>query len=990
MNIEAYDLDSLRLLVRKLEKENKLLKQKLMSFHVPFEEENIFEEVVEKKEEFELDQGDRIKQYTNIPLEIARSFFSIFWGREDVYAKRSKNGGYYPQCENRWNASLCPIQRGEKSQRCENCENKKWKRLTLDTITKHLLGKKEDGSDVIGIYPLFSDGTCRLIVFDFDNHERGNQQDDYANNDSLWQQEVDALRKICCLNGINALVERSRSAKGAHVWIFFDKPISASKARNFGFLLLEKGLSLINLRSFYYYDRMYPSQANSDGIGNLIALPLQGRALENGNSAFVDENWNAYNDQWEVLNNISKLSIEEVDVFISKWQQELAEESGQLFNLDVNRIRPWKRKQQFYKSDVVGKLHIVLCDGVYVDTLNIKPRLQNQIRSLAAFDNPEYYKNKRLGYSNYYNFSVIYLGKDIDGYIKLPRGFREQLIEECKKALIDVDIVDEREKGKLIRVKFKGDLRVGQDIATERLLTYTDGILSAATAFGKTAVCSYLIAERKVSTLILLQSIDLQNQWVDELKKFLLIDENPPTYKTKSGKEKKRESVIGILNGNKNSLTGIIDVATVGALKSLKDFEQMVDSYGMVIVDECHHAAADTYKEILQKVKSRYVYGVSATPIRADNLDRVIFMMLGPIRHRYTALDRVKDQGIAHYFIPRYTRVVDTTDSKDNINKAYDLISNSLDRNEMIARDVIASVENNQSPLVLTRYKQQAKWLFDRLKDSAENVFLLYGDNTDKENENIRLKLKQIDRNESMILIATGQKIGEGFDCPRLDVLMLASPVSFEGKLQQYLGRLNRDYEGKLAVYVYDYIDAHMKVFDNMYSKRLKTYKKSGFSILVEETKEKQIVNAIYDSLDYSDKFEKDLIEADKSIVISSPNLSLNKVERFIEIIRSRQEKGVKVTVLTTYPSSSLYGDTNFLSTILDKMRQSGIYVYTKEEVDERFAVIDDQLVWHGSVNLLGKEDIWDNLMRIHHYQVASELLEIAFGNSKRGKENVD
>lgn len=793
-------------------------------------------------------------------------------------------------------------------------------------IIAHLLGTKEDGSDVIGVYPLLSNGTCRFIVFDFDNHEKGAEVTDFANTDNEWHKEVDALRKICELNGIRPLVERSRSGKGAHVWIFFKKAIPAATARNFGFLLLDKGSTSINLKSFHYYDRMYPSQDVASSIGNLIALPLQGQALKNGNSAFVDENWNAYPDQWDALfNKTRKLGIEDVEQCMAKWQGELAEVRGMLANVEKNvRPKPWKKKCEFCNSDVVGKLHMVLGNGVYVDTLNLMPRIQNQIRSLAAFDNPEFYKNKRLGYSNYYNFSAVYLGKDIDGYIQIPRGLRENIIQKCEKAGISVDVSDQRKTGQPIRVSFKGDLRMQQELAAEKLLSHSDGVLSAATAFGKTVVCSYLIAERKVNTLILLQSKDLLNQWVDELNHFLEIREEPPEYETKTGRKKKRNSVIGVLHGNKNTLTGIIDVAMVGSMYSRGQFNERINSYEMVIMDECHHAASNTSMELLQKINAKYVYGVSATPKRGDSLDRIIYMLLGPLRHRFTALERAKEH---------------------------------------------------------------AKFLHDALKEKADHVFLLYGDNSDKENAEIRVKLKQIPENESLILVATGQKIGEGFDFPRLDVLMLAAPVSFEGRLEQYVGRLNRDYVGKEAVYVYDYIDSHVRYFDKMYAKRLRTYRKTGFSIWTQELQPKQIINAIFDSVNYTEKFEQDIVESEKMVVISSPDIRQDKIDRFLLLIKKRQEVGVKVTVITTDPEDITYGKSDVCYELIRTMQLVGINVITRTEVEECFAVIDDEIVWHGGMNLLGKADVWDNLMRIRNSQVATELLEIALGCSEERRK---
>ena len=981
MNIEAYDKDSLRKIVRMLERENKSLKEKLDKANIPYESINPFEENLEKAEDHDPDQGARIINPPFITEKMAVRFFSMFWGREDVYAKRGKKGGYFPQCDNRWNSSLCPKQQGKKIF-CNECEHKKWTKVSARKIIAHLIGNKEDGSDVIGVYPLLPDGKCRFIVFDFDNHEKGAEATDFANIDDEWHKEVDALRKICIINGIKPLVERSRSGRGAHVWIFFKKAIPAGVARNFGFLLLDKGSASINLKSFHYYDRMYPSQDVANGIGNLIALPLQGQALKNGNSAFIDENWNAYPNQWDILfNNTEKLSIKEIEQYMGKWREELAENKEKVYDADrYTRPKPWRKKCEFFKEDVVGKIHIVLSNGIYIDTLNLMPRIQNQIRSLAAFDNPEFYKNKRLGYSNYYNFSAVYLGKGIDGYIQIPRGLREKIIEECEKAGIPIDVSDEREIGHPIRVDFKGDLRTQQELAAEKLLSHSDGVLSAATAFGKTVVCSYLIAERKVNTLILLQSKDLLNQWIDELNKFLEIREEPPEYITKTGRKKKRQDVIGVLHGNKNTLTGIIDVAMVGSMYKKGEFNDLVNSYGMVIMDECHHAASKTSIELLQKINAKYVYGVSATPKRGDDLDKIIYMLLGPLRHKFTSLERAQEQGIGHYFIPRYTRVVDNIESKNDINKAYNLISDSKVRNEMIIEDVRSCVNKKQTPVILTRFKDHAKYLYDGLKNMADHVFLLYGDNSDKKNADIRAELKKIPQDETLILIATGQKIGEGFDFPRLDVLMLAAPVSFEGRLEQYVGRLNRDYEGKEAVYVYDYIDSHIRFFDRMYAKRLRTYKKIGFSIWTEDKQSKQTINAIYDSGNYTEKFERDLVEAEKTIVISSPNISQDKIERFIYLIKERQEEGIKVTVITTDPEEIIYENSDICYELIREMEQIGINIITKTEVEERFAVIDDELVWHGGMNLLGKVDVWDNLMRIKNQEVAAELLEMLIG----------
>lgn len=876
MNIEAFDTDTLRQLIRNLQNENQKLKEKLDKAQIPYETTDFFEQVNRKSDEYDLDQGGRIVHPGYITENMAKRFFSMFWGREDVYAKRGKKGGYFPQCANRWNDHLCPKQQNQKIF-CDECINKKWTRLDVKKIINHLLGYKEDGSDVIGVYPLLPDGTCRFLIFDFDCHEKSAEKKDFANQNDERRDEVDALRKICEQNGISHLVERSRSGRGAHVWIFFKRAMQASKARNFGFMLLDKGAAAVNLKTFHYYDRMYPSQDIANGIGNLVALPMQGQALRDGNSVFVDRHWNAYPDQWDILlNKTRKLEEEEIDIYIDQWKKELLQDQI-IFNNDMNdRPKPWKKKQKFSQMDITGKLHIVLSNGIYVDTLNIMPRLQNQIRSMAAFDNPEFYKNRRMGYSNYYNHSVIYLGKDTNGYIQIPRGLRETLIEQCKTAGIEYDILDEREKGRPIRVKFKGTLKEEQNAAAEKLLQNTDGILNATTAFGKTVVCSYLIAKRKIN--------------------------------------------------------------------------------------------------------AKYVYGVSATPKRGDHLDRILYMMLGPQRHKFSALDRAKQQGIGHYFIPRYTRMIETEESKHNINQAYQSISQNTVRNEMIVEDVKASIKSRKNPVILTKYKEQAKVLYEMLDGVADNIFLLYGDNTDRQNFEIRENLKRVKDEETMILVATGQKIGEGFDCPRLDTLMLAAPVSYDGRLEQYIGRLNRDYKGKEAVYVYDYIDSHIRYFDNMYIKRLRTYKRTGFTLWTGNLHTKQNINAIYNSGNYTEKFEQDMIEADKSVVISSPDICQDKIERLLYLMKQRQEAGVKVRIIMRNPENIRYGNPEMLYELVAMMRLQGVEVYLKDEIEARFAVIDDELVWHGGVNLLGKEDVWDNLMRIRNVEVAAELLEIGFG----------
>lgn len=438
-----------------LQLENQVLKNILDKAGLSYQNELASIREMEKKEDFDPEQGKRIVHPKEITDRMAKLFFSFFWGRTDVYAKRNvnKNGeaAYYPQCDNFWSDN-CHRKLNTHID-CKDCKYCSYTRLDLSTILQHLRGNSYAAKDVIGVYPLFSDGTCRFLVFDFDNHEKNAEKRDFANTDDTWIEEVEAMRDICTLNGIEPLVERSRSGKGAHIWIFFDKQISAALVRKFGFALLDKGAEQVNLKSFNYYDRMLPAQdpLENVAIGNLIALPLQGRALKDGNSAFVDSNWNAYPDQWNALLSKPKLSEEFLENKIREWI--FTADDLEASSDEENREKPWDRMKNFAKSDVDGKMDITLSNGIYVDSTNLKPAMQNKIRRMAAFSNPVFYKNRAIGTSNYDTSRWIYLGKDhLGGYIQIPRGLQDELIANIDKAGIKYSITDERQQGRNINV----------------------------------------------------------------------------------------------------------------------------------------------------------------------------------------------------------------------------------------------------------------------------------------------------------------------------------------------------------------------------------------------------------------------------------------------------------------------------------------------------------------------------------------------------------
>ena len=974
-------IKSLQSRIQALEDENRLLKERLEEAGVSYADivSGDAEGVVEL---YDPDQGARIKKF-DVTDKIASDFFMMFCrGRKDVYDLRYTNpktgkNGYYTQCFNRWDRG-CHIQKKD-GVRCKDCELRAYKPVTLPLIKAHMNGTDPYGNDVVAIYPMLENNLCQLLVFDFDNHAKGAEQEDYANIDDGWKEEINALRHICKNLDVDAAVERSRSGRGAHLWIFFKEMVPARLARRFGFALLEKGAESVNLKSFKYYDRMIPTQdaLPEGGLGNVIALPLQGMALKSGNSAFIDENWNAYEDQLNVLAGTRRLTRQGIEDYLSLWY------STGSTSEDNGTDAPWDKNSEIEAGSVKGVVRIVLADRIYIDSTGMSNKTKRQLRRMATFSNKQYFQNQAMDMPNYDESRFIYLGSDEGKYIVLPRGLREEILKKFDNAGISYKIEDKRTKGQELNISFRGELRESQIPAVETMLENETGILHAATAFGKTVVCCDMIARRGISTLILVDRADLMNQWIKRLEEFLDIDEELPEYQTKTGRTRKRKSLIGNLQGAHDTLTGIVDVAMIRSLKKKDGFHPKLKEYAQVYFDECHHAASDSAIEVLQEINAKYVYGVTATPKRGDGKEKINEFLLGPIRYRFTAKDRAEEQNINHLVYPRFTRTVKPHHlSKTPYgNDAYELIRNNDVRDEQIIRDVADCVQAGRTPVVLTKYVDHAKKLSERLKTYADRLILLTGANGTKARRAQVEELNKVDDSDSLILVGTGSLLGEGFDFPRLDTLFMATPVSGENVVEQYVGRLNRDYDGKENVIVYDYVDSHIPKFDKMYSARLKAYKKIGYELCVNMDGEKQKANAIYDIENYAETYWKDLEEANSAVVVSSPRLNNQKVDRIINMLGKRRELGVEVTIVTWHPDAYKYGKDDVRMELMERLRKAGFEIRLVEETCEHYAVIDNEIVWYGSVNLLSKEDAEDNLMRVCSKDIAAELLEMTFGS---------
>ena len=731
-------------------------------------------------------------------------FRNLFRGREEVYAVRwiGKTGrsGYSPACANEWNKEFCV----KPKLRCSECSNKKYLPLTDTVLYNHLSGKQ-----TIGIYPLLPDETCYFLAVDFDK--------------TTWKNDVEMFMTVCKEMDIPAVMERSRSGNGAHVWIFFEDKIPATIARKLGTIILTKALEKRYQIGFDSYDRFFPSQDTlpKGGFGNLIALPLQHTPREKGNSVFIDSNFEPYQDQWEYISKIKKIPFEQADEIVKR---ELKD--GSLIGIRVvsdseKQDDPWtmppsgRLKEDRLNVLLPASIRIVMSNLLYIEKKGLPSKAIKKVLSYAAFQNPEFYKAQRMRLSTFSKPRIIYCGDDLSEYICLPRGCMDEVLEFFREHNVEVNIEDKRYNGNPIKAKFHGRLRPAQKKAVKALLENDIGILSAGTAFGKTVVGSYMISERKVNTLILVHRRQLVEQWVKNLSMFLNIPEKS----------------IGQIGSGKNTLTGILDVGIIQSLFRKGVVKDFVADYGQIIVDECHHVSAFSFEQVLKQAKAKYVLGLTATPVRKDGHHPIIVMQCGPIRFRVTEKEEVLKRSFEHLVIPRYTNFNMTEIQDVPIQNIYLALAQDINRNEMIVKDMLEAFRNGCYPLLLTERTAQLEYFERRLNGLVKNIFVFRGGMGRKQSKELYERLLSLPDGEGRVVISTGRYIGEGFDDKRLDVLFLAMPVSWRGTLSQYVGRLHRLNDNKKKVTVYDYVDANVAALKNMYNKRIKGYKALGYKI---------------------------------------------------------------------------------------------------------------------------------------------------------------
>jgi len=723
-------------------------------------------------------------------------FRRLFRGRTDVYpvrweSKTTGKSGYSPACANEWRAGVCEKPRIK----CGECSKRLLIPLSDSVIYDHLAGLH-----TVGVYPLLEDDTCNFLAVDFDEAE--------------WRDDARAFIQSCQELGVPAALEISRSGKGAHAWVFFAGKVLARDARRLGTAIISHTCARTRQLKLESYDRLFPNQDSlpKGGFGHLIALPLQKSQRENGCSVFVDADLSPYADQWGFLSGIQPMAVHDIEPTILR-------ATGHAHPLDVTFIddedlkEPWKQSALKKLAGPMPKsLTVTLANLIYFEKVQLPQALANRLIRLAAFQNPEFYKKQAMRFSVWDEPRVIGCAENYRNHIALPRGCLDAARELLRDNGIACDLIDERYAGVALDVGFAGTLRPDQEVAVAAMLSHDAGVLCAPTAFGKTVTAAAMVARRGVNTLVLVHRTELLKQWQERLQSFLGV-----------GKE-----TVGTIGGGKARPTGKIDIAVMQSLSRQGRINPIVENYGHVIVDECHHIGAASFDAILKAVKAKYVLGLTATPIRRDGQQPIIFMQCGPIR-----LMAAKPVDAPHDLevLPRsrFTRIDLPTDA--GIQDVFRHLANDQTRTEAIAAEVRDAIGQGRKVLVLTERTEHLDAIKTALDGLEPAPFVLHGRMSRKQRAGLVVNLDALPPDAPRVLLSTGKLVGEGFDHPPLDTLVLAMPVSWKGTLQQYAGRLHREHASKVDVRIIDFVDTGHPALLRMWNKRQRGYRAMGYRV---------------------------------------------------------------------------------------------------------------------------------------------------------------
>lgn len=893
-------------------------------------------------------------------------FRNLFTGRKDVHAHgyRRKDGGigYTPACANEWKPGICPKANHHRI-KCAECRSRTFLELNDAAIIAHFKGSDDRLRDVIGQYVLDKDCNTNVLVIDFDKAD--------------WKEATNAIRLVVKNHGINAAVERSRSGNGAHIWFFFLEPINAKTARDFGSCLIAEAAALNKTITFEAFDRMIPAQSTipEGGFGNLIALPFQGKAQREGNSVFVDERFEPFPDQWLYLSQIQLISRATVDRLIEDTKNKpLGIATAAATNKTRRNVQKPRKRLPLTPRDFPSNLLVTQADMLYIPEKSLSPAAQMEIRRLATFANPEFFRAQSMHQSVFGKPRLIDLSELRDGRVAIPRGCKAQLEQLIQEAHVTAHYSDERSTGNPIEMAFKGTLHPEQQIAADQMLEYEDGIMSAPTGFGKTVIGAYLIASIGLPTLVIVPKTALITQWKSQLERFIDITDNREPVRTPKGRISKRQPpVIGQIGGGKMAVSGLVDIASFQSLSG-KDRQTgepivkgLVRNYGLIICDECHHAAAPQLELILKSAPAKYVYGLSATPERSDGLTRALSMLCGPLRYVIDPKAQAIQQGIQRIVRPRFTGIrLPAYEPGANFNQILDLLCTHAARNELIVNDAIEAASNGRHPLVLTKRKKHAEELFGMLKNQGHEPVLLTGEIDAKERKTILSSLPRFEH-EHRIIVATESLLGEGFDLSYLDTLLIATPISWDGSITQQAGRLHRSHEGKRRVEIFDYVDLSIPMLARMYQKRLKTYAKLGYEVYVTGGSEQSDQNILIEPANAVETLVEDIVGAAKSIFIAAPYASAACLAKLGDAIKGATARGI---ALEFFIASTPREDAS------ETLAEMNVEHAIRAEGRLCAAIIDEETIWYGTIPLLAFPKKEDCSIRFKNSEIAAELLD--------------
>jgi len=694
-------------------------------------------------------------------------FQSLFKGREDVYARRwekDSRSGYMPAYDVDWD-------RYEKHKALggtfQNFKHKTLAPLTPQALKNHLLGK-----ETVGIYPLLKKNNSWFLAADFDREN--------------WMEESRRFIHLCKQNKLPAYLERSRSGNGGHVWLFFQEPYPAWKSRKIAFHLLREAGILSDFEKDASFDRLFPNQDSHSGkeFGNLIALPLSKSRMTDGNTCFIDpESGKAFDNQWGFLESIQKTTRAELDQIYRS-----------IHNLPA--------KSSETASSPGEILKIILGNQVCLKKDNLTPEITRYIRDQLNFINSDYLMKKKVGRSTWQTEKYFNLIGENDDSITIPRGFLPDLVDYSRKQGIPYYVEDKRKKLSPITYHSGIQLHPWQEKALEPTKKKDFGVIVAPPGSGKTIMGLELIARKQQPALIIVHRKQLFDQWIDRIESFLGVPERD----------------IGTYSGSYKNEGKKISVGMIQTLKQHEVSGKIKDSFGTIIVDECHHVPAKTFRETITRYSSYFLYGLTATPMRKNNDENLIYVYIGNILSEISSEYLDSDQSATIQINIRNTGLQAPFDYRiDDYETLSQILVYDTARNQLIVNDLSKVIEQKKKILLLTERKAHINVLNLYLKERFETITLSGDDSKGSQ----KSKMKQILAGHFQIVLSTGQFFGEGIDVDQFDCLFLVYPFAFKGKLIQYIGRITRS--NRLPV-IYDYRDQKIVYFEKLFKKRNRFY----------------------------------------------------------------------------------------------------------------------------------------------------------------------